>query len=85
MDLIDREELKKLPSVQLFGTVRTVDIDNAQKVDAVPMSVIDEIKVEIEQQAIPYEIDGRGNGKSIRFGLGMALEIIDRKVKEHET
>ena len=40
--------------------------------------VLDKIRAEIEQKARPNEIGGRGNGKSIRYGLCMALEIIDK-------
>jgi len=41
-------------------------------------SVLDKIRAEIEQRAKPNELGGRGNGKSIRYGLCMALEIIDK-------
>ena len=40
--------------------------------------VLDKIRTEIEQKARIEEIGGRGNGKSIRYGLCMALEIIDK-------
>ena len=40
--------------------------------------VLNKIIAEIEQKARPNEIGGRGNGKSIRYGLCMALEIIDK-------
>ena len=40
--------------------------------------VLDKIRAEIDQKARPNEIGGRGNGKSIRYGLCMALEIIDK-------
>ena len=46
--------------------------------------VLDKIRAEIEQKAKPYEIGGRGNGKSIRYGLCMALEIIDKYTAESE-
>ena len=49
--------------------------------------VLDKIRAEIEQKARPNEIGGRGNGKSIRYGLCMALEIIDKFStigKQHE-
>jgi hypothetical protein len=46
-------------------------------------SVLDKIRAEIEQKARPNEIGGRGNGKSIRYGLCMALDIID-KYRESE-
>ena len=95
MDLIDRAELKKLPSFQLFGTVREVDIDNAQKVDAIPLSVIDEIKAEIMEQFegcdicrwfedYDYEENNISEYKYID-SICSILKIIDEKVKEHET
>ena len=46
--------------------------------------VLDKIRAEIEQKARPNEISGRGNGKSIRYGLFMALEIIDKYKAEGE-
>lgn len=46
--------------------------------------VLDKIRAEIEQKARPNEIGGRGNGKSIRYGLCMALEIIDKYRAESE-
>lgn len=41
-------------------------------------SVLDKIRTEIEQRAKPNELGGRGNGKSIRYGLCIALNIIDK-------
>ena len=46
--------------------------------------VLDKIRTEIEQKARPNELGGRGNGKSIRYGLCMALEIIDKYKAESE-
>lgn len=43
---------------------------------------LDKIRDEIEQKARPNELGGRGNGKSIRYGLCMALEIIYKYIKE---
>ena len=40
--------------------------------------VLAKIRAEIEEKARPNEIGGRGNGKSIRYGLCMALQIIDK-------
>lgn len=42
------------------------------------IEMLDKARAEIEQKARPNEIGGRGNGKSIRYGLCMALEIIDK-------
>ena len=36
-------------------------------------------------KARPNEIGGRGNGKSIRYGLCMALQIIDKYKAESEV
>lgn len=44
--------------------------------------ILGRIRDEIEQKARPNEIGGRGNGKSIRYGLCMALEIIDKHMAE---
>lgn len=46
--------------------------------------VLDKIRAEIEEKARPNEIGGRGNGKSIRYGLCMALKIIDKYKAESE-
>ena len=48
------------------------------------MSIIDDAKAEIEQKARPNELGGRGNGKAIRYGLCIALEIIDKYRTESE-
>lgn len=48
-------------------------------------AVIDKIRAEIEEIAKPNEIGGRGNGKSIRYGLCLALEIIDKHRAESEV
>lgn len=40
--------------------------------------VIDKIRAKIEELAKPNEFGGRGNGKSVRYGLCKALEIIDK-------
>jgi hypothetical protein len=59
-----------------------------QKVREIPpvtskTDILDKIRAEIEQKARPNEKGGRGNGKSIRYGLCIALDIID-KYKESE-
>ena len=46
--------------------------------------VLGKIRAEIEEKARPNEIGGRGNGKSIRYGLCMALQIIDKYKAESE-
>lgn len=46
--------------------------------------VLDKIRAEIEELAKPNEFGGRGNGKSARYGLCKALEIIDKYQAESE-
>lgn len=48
------------------------------------LEVLYKIRAEIEQKARPNEVGGRGCGKSIRYGLCMALEIIDKYKAESE-
>lgn len=55
-------------------------IDDAPTVEAVPMSVIEDIKAEIEEIVQPDVIGGRANGKSIRYGMCKALEIINKHI-----
>ena len=89
MDLIDREELLKdytqtfvvghgVKSAETFQGV----VKQAQKVDAVPISVIEEIKADIiemrKRDPLYYYV-------STEDILDWVLNTIDRKVKEHET
>lgn len=46
------------------------------------IEMLNKARAEIEQKARPNETGGRGNGKSIRYGLCMALEIIDKYRQE---
>ena len=48
-------------------------------------NILDKIRAEIEQKARPNEVGGRGNRKSIRYGLCVALEIIDKYIAESEV
>ena len=48
-------------------------------------NVLDKIRAEIEELAKPNEFGGRGNGKSVRYGLCKALEIIDKYAEEDEA
>lgn len=62
------------------------DIDRAFKALEERDELLDKIRAEIKQKARPNELGGRGNGKSIRYGLCMALEIIDKyKTESEET
>lgn len=47
--------------------------------------VLDKIRAEIEKIARPNEIGGRGYKESIRYGLCIALEIIDKYKAEREA
>jgi len=47
--------------------------------------VLDKIRAEIEELAKPNEFGGRGNGKSVRYGLCKALEIIDKYAEEDKA
>ncbi len=85
MRLIDADKLNP-DRMTNKGTVAISQsqIAKAPTVQAVPIEVLDKIRAEIEQKARPNEIGGRGNGKSIRYGLCMALEIIDKYRAESE-
>ena len=48
-------------------------------------NVLDKIRAEIEELAKPNEFGGRGNGKSVRYGLCKALEIIDKYAEEGKS
>lgn len=60
------------------------DIDRAFKALEERDELLDKIRAEIEEIAKPNELGGRGNGKSIRYGLCMALDIIDKYKAERE-
>lgn len=47
--------------------------------------VLDKIRAEIEKIAKPNEVGGRGYKESIRYGLCIALEIIDKYKAEGEA
>ena len=68
------EDLKYLIQYDDYGSLHRESINSAIKA-LEQESVLDKIRAEIEQKARPNEIGGRGNGKSIRHGLCMALEI----------
>lgn len=82
-DCVSREELKKWLDMNFSfgGALRKLELfDRLDKElpSVKPASNLDKIRAEIEQKARPNEIGGRGNGKSIRYGLCMALQIIDK-------
>ena len=47
--------------------------------------ILDKIRAEIEKIARPNEIGGRGYKESIRYGLSIALEIIDKYREGEKT
>jgi hypothetical protein len=78
------EAIKVLRSLY---NVQRLDALTREEMTAVAMAIKsleawEKVRAEIKQKARPNEIGGRGNGKSIRYGLGMALGIIDRHLKE---
>ena len=84
MDLIDRAEVKKRYPIMEndFGMVVNEglhkELDKIPTVDAVPMSVIEEIKAEITRLRKNKELlDEQG------VVIHEVIDIIDRKVKEH--
>jgi len=81
MDLIDRDELEKELQNSCNDYSDTIHIVwDMPTVDAVPLSIIDEIKAEIEKLA---NDEWNSQVGSVSQGLEDALEIIDEKVKEY--
>lgn len=94
MDLIDRERLKEVFKRNTGHDYADL-IDNAPIVDAVPMSIIDEIKAEIideadfaysdfdryKEEVLGVEFDELPDD-DFRYGLERAFDIINRKVKK---
>lgn len=92
-----REEIKNTPEIVDFMLDKSVIADSRMKlhkrleeicelaIEALEQeSILAKIRAEIEQRARPNELYGRGNGKSIRYGLCMALEILDKYKTESE-
>lgn len=81
MRLIDADKLH--PDRMANGTlaISQSQIANAKTVEAVPFSVIEDIKAEIntEYKSFRNKSDKWDERAS---GIGMALEIIDRKIAE---
>lgn len=97
MDLIDRagviQALQPKNDIEDFKYIFTSDtatciVRNLPKVDAIPLSVIEEIKAELENLADTMPVIGKDYGMGI-FNSGEirgyrhAVDIIDRKVKEY--
>lgn len=76
---IDEESWKVITDAELDKTEHIYfTTPSSKRVDFIKADVLDKIRAEIEQKARPNELGGRGNGKSIRYGLCIALEIIDK-------
>lgn len=59
-------------------------VREAQKVEVIPLSVIDEIKAEfVKRYPKNYAGDLESGGISCVFSLDKVLQIIDEKVKEN--
>ena len=87
-DCISRAEAKRI--VDYYIRFYDGQFRINESIDKLPSvqpktDVLDKIRAEIEQKAKPYEMGGRGNGKTIRYGLCMALEIIDKYKAESEV
>ena len=83
MDLIERAEVKKrFPIMENeFGMVvnKTLnkELDKIPTVDAVPMSLIDDVKTEIERK------DNSGQwSEGVIYGMLKAIRILEKKVEE---
>ena len=72
------EDCKLLDLCGLEGSCDDALTFCAHKSEFISRGVIEDIKKEIEEKARPFEIGGRENGKSIRYGMYLALEIIDK-------
>ena len=81
MEQIIRDELPSVKTQEPFINKPCIahQICHEDKV-----KILDKIRAEIEKIAKPNELGGRGNGKSIRYGLCMALDIIDKYKAESE-
>ena len=104
MDLIDRAELLKNDEVtewlsndairtgkmlKAFSELFVKKVESAQKVDAIPLSVIEEIKAEIENYYLDCDFsvyDKDENCKKCNDNVFNSIRnIIDRKIKEIES
>ena len=83
MDLIERAEVKKrFPIMENeFGMVvnKTLnkELDKIPTVDAVPMSLIDDVKTEIERKANSGQWS-----EGVIYGMLKAIRILEKKVEE---
>ena len=76
---LTQEDWNKLTDAELENTMSiTFQTPQGRQVKYIKCEVLDKIRAEIEILAKPSEFGGRGNGKSVRYGLCKALEIIDK-------
>jgi hypothetical protein len=82
---LTKEDWNKLSDAELENTISvTFQTSQGRQVKYIKCEVLDKIRAEIEEIAKPNEFGGRGNGKSVRYGLCKALEIIDKYKAESE-
>ena len=76
MRLIDADELKTIHSIQKadFNSIETIQkwIDSAPTVQAIPISVIEDIKAEIDKHC--------SDNRDRNDGLYIAMKIIDKQI-----
>ena len=76
---LTQEDWNKIIDAELENTMSiTFQTPQGRQVKYIKCEVLDKIRAEIEELAKPNEFGGRGNGKSVRYGLCKALEIIDK-------
>ena len=80
---LTKEDWNKISDAELEKTMSiTFQTPQGRQVKYIKCDVLDKIRAEIEGLAKPNEFGGRGNGKSVRYGLCKALEIIDKYIAE---
>ncbi len=88
MRLIDADKLTPDCDYEdgVFYAVSVGEIECAPTIEAVPLSVIEDIKAEIDQKQYDFMAD-KDYDEGIRFGLMLAYQMIDKHIsgKEQET
>ena len=83
---LTKEDWNKLADVELENTdYVTFQTPQGRQVKYIKCDILNKIRAEIEQKAKPNVLGGRANGKSIRYGLCIALDIIDKCMAEGEA
>ena len=79
---ITRDALRTEKQLKMFSELFLKKVKNAPTVDAVPLSVLEDIKAEIKRASVGKWYIGNVNGKSEEvIPLIDALEIIDSHIK----